>query len=70
MADLAGPAHVLRHPVTLTATPATIRSGPPRPGAHTREVLADLGYGVEEIDALLATGAAAEAPGDGVGWLR
>jgi crotonobetainyl-CoA:carnitine CoA-transferase CaiB-like acyl-CoA transferase len=64
------PAQVLRHPVTLTATPATIRSGPPCPGAHTRVVLAELGYGAAEIDALLATGAAAEALGEGGGWLH
>ena len=30
---------VLRHPVTFTATPTSIRSGPPRPGQHTAEVV-------------------------------
>jgi formyl-CoA transferase len=33
---------VLRHPVTFSATPTSIRSGPPRPGQHTHEVLAGL----------------------------
>jgi crotonobetainyl-CoA:carnitine CoA-transferase CaiB-like acyl-CoA transferase len=36
------PVRVLRHPVTLTATPASIRTGPPDPGQHTAEVLAEL----------------------------
>jgi crotonobetainyl-CoA:carnitine CoA-transferase CaiB-like acyl-CoA transferase len=54
-----GAVHVLRHPVTLEGTPTSIRSGPPLPGAHTREVLAEAGYSRAEIDALLASGAAA-----------
>jgi crotonobetainyl-CoA:carnitine CoA-transferase CaiB-like acyl-CoA transferase len=54
-----GEVHVLRHPVTLVGTPTSIRSGPPAPGAHTREVLAEIGYDDAAIDALLASGAAA-----------
>jgi formyl-CoA transferase len=34
--------HVLRHPVTFSATPAVIRSGPPTPGEHTEEVKAEI----------------------------
>lgn len=49
---------LLRYPVTLTDTPASIRSGPPRAGADTRAVLTELGYGDAAIDALLAAGAA------------
>ncbi|GMU77325.1 MAG: CoA transferase [Acidimicrobiia bacterium] len=49
---------LLRYPVTLTDTPASIRSGPPRTGADTRAVLTELGYGDAAIDALLAAGAA------------
>lgn len=63
------PAHVLRHPVTLTDTPASIRSGPPTPGEHTADVLAELGYSADDIDALLASGAAATKL-DGPSWLR
>jgi formyl-CoA transferase len=33
---------VLRHPVTFSATPAVIRSGPPTPGEHTDEVKAEI----------------------------
>jgi formyl-CoA transferase len=33
---------VLRHPVTFSGTPATIRSGPPTPGQHTDEVRAEI----------------------------
>jgi formyl-CoA transferase len=33
---------VLRHPVTFSATPAVIRSGPPAPGEHTDEVKAEI----------------------------
>ena len=51
------PVALLRYPVTLTDTPASIRSGPPRSGAHTREVLREVGYSDEAIDALLASGA-------------
>jgi crotonobetainyl-CoA:carnitine CoA-transferase CaiB-like acyl-CoA transferase len=54
-----GEVRVLRHPVTLTGTPTAIRTGPPSAGAHTREVLAELGYEPAEVDALLASGAAA-----------
>ena len=54
------PVHVLRHPVTFGDTPTSIRSGPVRGGTHTREVLAEAGYGDAEIDALLASGAASD----------
>jgi crotonobetainyl-CoA:carnitine CoA-transferase CaiB-like acyl-CoA transferase len=52
-----GDIDVLRPPLTFSDTPARIRSGPPADGAHTREVLAELGYGAAEIDELHATGA-------------
>jgi crotonobetainyl-CoA:carnitine CoA-transferase CaiB-like acyl-CoA transferase len=48
---------VLRPPLTFSDTPARIRSGPPADGAHTREVLAELGYEAAEIDELHASGA-------------
>jgi crotonobetainyl-CoA:carnitine CoA-transferase CaiB-like acyl-CoA transferase len=52
---------VLRPPVTLSDTPATVRRGPPAAGAHTREVLSELGYDDGQIDELLTEGTAAEA---------
>jgi crotonobetainyl-CoA:carnitine CoA-transferase CaiB-like acyl-CoA transferase len=59
--DAAGrPIDVLRLPLTFSATPATVRTGPPAPGAHTAEVLAELGYRADEVAAIMAAG----APGD------
>jgi formyl-CoA transferase len=52
-----GEIDVLRPPLTFSDTPAGIRSGPPEDGAHTREVLAELGYSAAEIDDLHAAGA-------------
>lgn len=50
------------YPQTLSATPATVRSAPPRLGQHTREVLHDvLGLGDAELDRLEAAGAIAPA---------
>jgi crotonobetainyl-CoA:carnitine CoA-transferase CaiB-like acyl-CoA transferase len=57
-----GDIEVLRHPVTFSATPTSIRSGPPIATTHTREVLAELGYDDDEIDALAAAGAVQTAP--------
>jgi crotonobetainyl-CoA:carnitine CoA-transferase CaiB-like acyl-CoA transferase len=65
----AGPVHVLRHPVTLSETPAAVQGGVPAPGEHTRAVLAELGYDEATIDALLASGAAATEL-RGPSWLQ
>ena len=43
-------------PMRFSATPGTIRSGPPAVGQHTDEVLAEAGYGADEIRALHAEG--------------
>jgi crotonobetainyl-CoA:carnitine CoA-transferase CaiB-like acyl-CoA transferase len=45
-------------PFHLSATPATIRTAPPRAGEHTIEVLGELGYRGDEVARLLAEGAA------------
>jgi len=49
-----------RTPVTLSETPGSIRTRPPRPGEHSREILAELGLSGVEIDRLVASGAVSE----------
>jgi len=41
----------------LSRTPAAIAGPPPRPGAHSREILAEWGVDAARIDALFASGA-------------
>jgi crotonobetainyl-CoA:carnitine CoA-transferase CaiB-like acyl-CoA transferase len=53
------PIEVLRPPLTFSETPASIRRGVPAAGAHTREVLAELGYSDAEVEALVASRVAA-----------
>ena len=43
-------------PFELHATPATVRTAPPLLGEHTDEILAELGYTVEEVERLRAVG--------------
>ena len=43
-------------PAVLVGTPGAIRGGQPLVGEHSREVLADAGYAVGEIDGLIAAG--------------
>ncbi|WP_338676869.1 CaiB/BaiF CoA-transferase family protein [Streptomyces sp. SCSIO 30461] len=43
----------------FSGTPATLPPSAPRPGAHTRDVLAECGWTPAEVDELLRTGAAA-----------
>ena len=50
-------APLLRPPVNLAETPATIRRPPPAVGEHSVEVLREIGYTDSEIDALAADGA-------------
>jgi crotonobetainyl-CoA:carnitine CoA-transferase CaiB-like acyl-CoA transferase len=52
----AGSVRVVHVPIHLSATEAGIRRVPPRLGEHGDEVLAELGYGCDRIDALRALG--------------
>jgi crotonobetainyl-CoA:carnitine CoA-transferase CaiB-like acyl-CoA transferase len=51
---------VVAHPVKYSADPTTIRRGAPLLGEHSREVLAEFGFGADEIDSLINTGAIVE----------
>jgi formyl-CoA transferase len=48
---------ILRNAVRMSGAPGTVRSASPDAGAHTREVLTELGYPPAEIDQLRAQGA-------------
>lgn len=50
----------VRTPIKLHATPVELTSGPAEVGAHTRDVLAEAGYSNDEIERLVAEGAAAD----------
>ncbi|TAK53910.1 MAG: CoA transferase [Gammaproteobacteria bacterium] len=47
-------------PIHFSGTPASVRRHPPMQGEHTREILAEVGYGVAEIDSLMAKGLVAD----------
>lgn len=51
-----GPVKTLGTPVKFSATPGGVTRGAPLLGEHTREVLAEYGYGDDEIDALICDG--------------
>lgn len=54
----AGKAHALGLPVKMSQTPGGVRRAAPLLGQHTREVLAEAGLAVEEIERLIEHGAA------------
>ena len=54
-----GKVKALGLPVKFSATPGAVCGPAPRLGEHTRAVLAELGYGEEEIAALEREGAVA-----------
>jgi crotonobetainyl-CoA:carnitine CoA-transferase CaiB-like acyl-CoA transferase len=51
-----GQVKVLGLPVALSRTPPTVRAPAPEPGAHTREILAAIGYDAARIDELARAG--------------
>ncbi len=54
-----GEVELLRHPLSFSETPVGIGSAAPIAGTHTREVLAECGYGEEEIGSMIEAGAVA-----------
>jgi crotonobetainyl-CoA:carnitine CoA-transferase CaiB-like acyl-CoA transferase len=54
----AGRTRAIGNPVKLSGGPGVAARPAPRLGEHTREVLAELGYGAAEVDRLIETGAA------------
>lgn len=57
----AGAVRLMAHPVRYDGRAPAVRRLPPRLGEHTREVLAEAGYSAQEIEQLLADGAALAA---------
>jgi crotonobetainyl-CoA:carnitine CoA-transferase CaiB-like acyl-CoA transferase len=56
---VAGRIRVVGPPVKLSETPAQVSRPSPLFGQHTAEVLGELGYSTEEIDALAKAGVVA-----------
>jgi crotonobetainyl-CoA:carnitine CoA-transferase CaiB-like acyl-CoA transferase len=56
---VAGAVQTIGLPVKFSAAPGAVLHGSPRLGEHTRAVLGEFGYAPAEIEALLASGAAA-----------
>jgi crotonobetainyl-CoA:carnitine CoA-transferase CaiB-like acyl-CoA transferase len=56
-----GAVKTLGLPIKLSKTPGSVRHGAPVYGEHTREVLAEAGYGAGEIAALIEAGAVVAA---------
>jgi crotonobetainyl-CoA:carnitine CoA-transferase CaiB-like acyl-CoA transferase len=58
---IAGTVETIGHPVKFSHTPAQVNHAAPLLGQHTREVLVELGYDSEQIEALLQSQAAIAA---------
>jgi crotonobetainyl-CoA:carnitine CoA-transferase CaiB-like acyl-CoA transferase len=54
-----GERRFVRTPIKLHDTPVALTRGPAEVGEHTREVLAEAGFAGDDIEALIADGAAA-----------
>jgi crotonobetainyl-CoA:carnitine CoA-transferase CaiB-like acyl-CoA transferase len=46
----------------MSDTPTGVRGAPPVPGADTAAVLREIGYREDEVEALVASGAAGRGP--------
>ena len=57
---VAGELRQARHAARFDGTPTEHRRGAPLLAEHTEEVLAEAGYSVDEIAAMLASGAATQ----------
>jgi crotonobetainyl-CoA:carnitine CoA-transferase CaiB-like acyl-CoA transferase len=57
----AGRTRALGLPIKLSATPGKVTRAAPLLGQHTREVLGEFGFSSDEIEGLLASGAAVAA---------
>lgn len=62
-----GPIRSMRTPMTWKNNPLADPRPAPQLGQHTREVLAELGYGPEQIDAMLKAGSAMAGSAEGAG---
>lgn len=51
-----GPIELVGQPIHMSRTPSRIAASPPTCGQHTEEVLAELGYGADDIAALREAG--------------
>ena len=58
--EVTGPQRVVGPIIELSETPTRARSAAPPVGRHTRELLREFGLPEDEIDALVASGVAAE----------
>jgi formyl-CoA transferase len=56
-----GPVRMVGFPVQLSETPASVRSLPAEMGTHTAEILAEIGFGDDDIAALITSGVAGAA---------
>ncbi len=52
-----GPIRYVRPPTKFAETPASVRAPAPHLGEHSRDILTEVGYGGNEIDALISEGA-------------
>jgi crotonobetainyl-CoA:carnitine CoA-transferase CaiB-like acyl-CoA transferase len=60
----AGPVKTIGLPVKFARTPGGVGGPAPVYGQHTREVLAEFGYGADDIESLIADGAVIAGPRD------
>jgi crotonobetainyl-CoA:carnitine CoA-transferase CaiB-like acyl-CoA transferase len=57
-----GPVKTLGLPLKFSATPGKVRTGAPRYGEHTRDVLRECGFDEQQISSFEKEGAVVSAP--------